>query len=423
MLKTGVVIIGAGHAGLSTSYCLKQQQIVHQVFEKGSIGEVWQSQRWDSFKLNTPNWANALPGENYEGDQRERFESAKWFSSYLKEYSLRHQLTVAENAEVISVEKDEGENNFVVDVRINGEVQRWSCNQVVVASGIMNKEKIPAISKSLPENILQLHASTYKNPNQLPGGNILVVGSAQSGCQVTEDLLDAGRKVFLSTGRVGRFPRRYRGKDIVEWNAATKFFDMRTADVPDKRMIKAPTAQVSGVGPLGKSLSLQYLFKKGATILGHLKNFTDGELQFDDNAEERVHEADEFSAQIKKMVDKFIEGNSIDAPQNETDEGDEPDVNAACVSHITFLNLSKENIATVIWTTGFSADFSWLKLPVLDEEGMPIHNEGKSSVDGLYFIGFPWLRSRKSGIIYGMKDDATYIASCVHSGLSQTKQD
>jgi putative flavoprotein involved in K+ transport len=190
---------------------------------------------------------------------------------------------------------------------------------------------------------------------------------------------------------------------------------MRPADLPDKKMMKAAQGQVSGVGPFGKSISLQYLCKKGAVILGHLSDVVDDKLHFKDDAEMNVREGDAFSSQVKMMIDKFIEANSMNAPQPIEDEGDEPDANASCASHITSLHLNKENITAVIWTTGFTADFSWLKLPVLDDEGMPVHNEGQSSIPRLYFIGFPWLRSRKSGIIYGMQEDAPHIATCLNA--------
>lgn len=412
-----VVIIGAGHAGLSVSYFLSQHNIRHIVLERGLIGQTWRSQRWDSFALNTPNALSILPGDEYSGGAPEGFSSVAEFIQSLQSYAEKFNLPVRQFANVLSVEKHS--TYFSLTVEENGVKRQLRCHALVVASGCMNEKKIPPFAKEIPESVVQLHTCTYKNPQQLPGGAVLVVGSAQSGCQIAEELLQAGKKVFVASSMVARIPRRYREKDIFEWLTLMKFTDMPADKVPDPRMLSMTQPQVSGIGPLGHTVSLQSLARDGATILGRLENAAGRMLYFQQNAARHVQFADEFSLTVKKMIDEFIIATSMEAPPNEFDEADQPDINASCASDSTELDLNKEGIGTIIWTTGFTADFSWIRLPVLDKQGSPQHTNGISDVDGLYFIGFPWLRTRKSGIIYGIRDDAQFIAGKIMERLAK----
>jgi putative flavoprotein involved in K+ transport len=264
--------------------------------------------------------------------------------------------------------------------------------------------------KKISSEIFQLHASEYKNPSQLPEGAVLVVGSAQSGVQIAEDLAGAGRKVYLSTSKVSRARRRYRGKDMVYWFVESGFWDVKTKEITDPAMISMRQPQISGVGFRGHTVSLQWLHKKGVEVLGRLEKANGYTVNFQPNAAEHVKFADEFSKKILGMVDEFIQKNKIDAPPPEKDEADEPDPSASCASDITELNLKENGIRSIVWTTGFGSDFSWIKIPVLDEKGNPKHVNGITEVRGVYFLGFPWLRKRKSGIICGICEDAEFIA-------------
>ncbi|MBI2427564.1 MAG: NAD(P)-binding domain-containing protein [Ignavibacteriales bacterium] len=413
-----VIIIGAGHAGLSVSYNLAQHNIRHIVLERGRIGQTWRTQRWDSFALNTPNALSVLPGDDYSGDNPDGFSSVAEFIGSLETYAEKFNLPVQQQTNVLSVEKDS--SLFSVTIMENGVKRQLRSSGVVVASGCMNEKKVPSFAKEIPETIVQLHTCNYKNPGQIPGGAVLVVGSAQSGCQIAEELLQAGKRVFLASSLVARVPRRYRGKDIFEWLTLMRFTEMPADKVPDPRMLSMTQPQISGIGPLGHTVSLQSLARSGATILGRLENADSTMLSFQLNAAQHVHFADEFSLTVKKMIDDFIATSDMDAPQNEYDEADQPDINASCASDIASLDLKKEGIGTIIWTTGFSADFSWIRLPVLDKQGSPQHKNGISDVEGLYFIGFPWLRTRKSGIIYGIRDDAKFITEELMGRLGTT---
>jgi putative flavoprotein involved in K+ transport len=412
-----VIVIGAGHAGLSISYCLKKHGLEHVIFERGKVGESWRSQRWDSFKINTPSWINNLPGESYEGNDPDGFYLRNEFIGCLESYASKYGLPVIENARVTSLDGGGNNGKFKVTVSSNGNTDDCYCNQVVVASGVMNEKSVPSSSAGISPGIFQLHASEYRNSSKLPGGAVLVVGSAQSGVQITEDLTGAGKKVYLSTSKVPRARRRYRGKDMVYWFVKSGFWDAATKDIKDPQIFQTRQPQISGVGFRGHTVSLQSLHKQGVTILGRLDK-TDGDMvYFQPNAAEHVKFADDSSKKIRDMVDEFIQKNSIDAPPAENDEADEPDPACSCVSNITELNLREKNINSIIWTTGFGCDFSWIKLPVRDEKGIPKHTDGISEVEGLYFLGFPWLRKRKSGIICGITEDAEFIAKKIKDSL------
>jgi putative flavoprotein involved in K+ transport len=412
------IVIGAGQAGLGVSHFLKQRGFEHVVLERGRIGESWLSQRWDSFKLNTPNFMNCLPGLPYEGSEPDGFWSQEELVQYFRRYVNRFQLPVRTGVTVTSVERAEGEDDFIVKTRQNGQGEESvRSRSVVIASGILQIPKFPSVRSRIPKSVTQLHTADYSNPNELPAGAVVVVGSGQSGCQIVEDLLSAGRRVYQCTSKVGRAPRRYRGREILEWWIDMKFIDVTFADLEDKAISKAAQPQISGLGRYGHSLSLQFLASKGAVILGRLLDVEDETIILGDDAAAHVHFADEFSQRLKDGIDSYLAQANIKPPPLEDDPADLPDPEAKCVSPLRRLNLRDANVSTIIWATGLTGDFSWIHLPVLDDDGQPIHQQGISPVPGLYFIGFPWLNSRKSGIIYGINEDANFIASAVAKQL------
>lgn len=404
-----VIVVGAGHTGLSISYHLKKHNVDHIVFEKGKIGDSWHNQRWDSFKLNTPNKWNLFPGQESIFSDSEGLCSASEFVAFLEGYSAKFQLPVVENSEVISVESVPGSKEFSVHVSENGSVKNYRCKQVVVASGSQNKKNIPSFARNISPEIFQLHTSEYRNASSLPDGAVLVVGSAQSGIQIAEDLIYEGKKVFISTSKVGRVPRRYRGKDIVDWLIFTGFYDQHTTDVADPQILIMKQPQVSTVGVKGHTSSLQALAKNGAVILGKTENADAVTVFLKPDSASNVKFADESSMKVKEMIDQYIQKSQLYAPPPEVDVGDDPDETAACASDVTSFNLIENNITTIIWTTGFVGDFTYLKLPVFNDNGMLRHHNGISDINGLYFLGLPWLRKRKSGIILGIREDSEYI--------------
>ena len=407
-----VIIVGAGYSGLCASYHLRKYGLDHIIFERGRIGESWRSQRWDSFHFNSTNKLNILPGDKV-GDDPDKFGMVPEFVSSLERYVTNHHLPVAENSKVISIEKSR--ELFEVAVLSNNNIQRHFSKQVLIASGAANEIRIPLMAKNVSKNVTQLHTSEYKNPNQIPAGAVLVVGSAQSGIQITEDLLHAGKKAYLSTSKVARIPRWYRGRDIFYWIMDAKFYDIRAEDIKDPDLLNLKPPHVSGTGTGKHSLSLQSLAKKGAVILGKLEEANEDHVFFQPNAAEHVKFADEFSLKIKKLIDDHIRENNLPAPPPHYDEADIPDVNASCASPVTTLNLKENNINTIIWSTGFNADYSFIKLPVFDKDGKLIHKDGIPEFPGFYFLGYPWLRSRKSPILFGIIVDVEFVVDNIYN--------
>lgn len=406
-------VIGAGQAGLGVSYFLQQYGMPHIVLERGRIGESWRTQRWDSFVLNSPNKFNVLPGDTYRGEDPDGFDPAKSFVSYLEAYANRFQLPVLEHARVVSVERNS--STYHVTALVNGATRSYTCRQVVVASGAMNEMKIPSFAADISPNIRQYHAGEYRSPRELPDGAVLVVGSAQSGLQVAEDIIEAGRRVYLSTSAVGRVPRRYRGKDIFDWLQQVGFFDLKSEDVADPKEFQMRQPQVSGVGPRGHTLSIQSLARRGAVVIGKVDGARGNVVTLQSNAADHIKFSDEVSRGIKGLVEEYIAKNQLAVPPPEPDPADEPDTEAACALPVSALDLKREDIRSIIWATGFAADFSYLKGRITDGVGMPVHRNGIASVVGLYYAGLPWLRKRKSGIINGIAEDVAFIAERVNS--------
>ena len=419
MTTLDAVIVGAGQAGLGVSYFLQQNGHKHILFERGRVGESWLSQRWDSFRLNTPNLRNTLPGLPYEGSEPDGFSSTESLVDYLRSYVDLFHLPVQTGVTVTSVERADDQQNFIVKTRTNnGQEGSVTSRSVVVASGIQRVPKIPAIHEKLPVEIVQCHTADYRNPQSLPPGAVLVVGSGQSGCQITEDLLAAGRPVYLCTSKVGCAPRRYRGRDLIEWWVDMKIWDVTYASLQDKSISRAAQPQISGIGHYGHTVSLQHLAGQGVVLLGRLLDIDSDTLLFSDDAAAYVHFADGFSQRVKDDIDAYLERMNITPPPLEQDPADLPDPEAKCVSPLRKLNLREADINSVIWATGFRGDFRWIHLPVFDDQNLPIHERGVSPEQGLYFVGFPWLNSRKSGIIYGVQEDANFIANVIHKQLA-----
>lgn len=419
MKDQDAVIIGAGQAGLGVSYFLQQSGLTHTVFERGRIGESWLSQRWDSFKLNTPNIFNTLPGLPYEGEEPDGFWSSAEFVQYLQKYAKHFNLPVQTGITVTSVEQSTDGQKFIIKTKSNDQAEETiTCRSVVIASGIQRKPVIPSIHSNLPDSITQLHVAEYCNPQDLPPGAVVIVGSGQSGCQICEDLLDAGRTVYLCTSKVARTPRRYRGKDIVQWMKDFGLWDITYDRLEDKAESRATQPQISGLGRYGHTISLQYLAQKGAIILGRLKDVDCDILDVDDQAAAHIIFADQFSQKLKTDIDSVLSQKGSTLPAAEDDPADRPDTEASCASDIRRLNLHEAEVNTIIWATGFKGDFSWIRLPVLDSQNEPIHKRGISPVRGLYFVGFPWLNSRKSGIILGIEEDARYVVDAITEQLN-----
>ncbi len=408
-----VAVIGAGHSGLAVSYLLKQRGFNHLVFERGQIGEAWRSQRWDSFSLNTPNKYNVLPGAELTAADPDGFSSAPEYVNQLEAYAVSNTLPVRQHASVVSVERIDNDPHFTITVTEDGTPRTYRAKQVVATSGAQFGRQVPSFASKISPSILQLHTSEYRSPSQLSPGAVLVVGGAQSGCQISEDLVDAGRNVYFATSQVPRVPRRYRGRDIVEWFVNIGFYHMPVTAVTDPQMLRVRFPAISGVGERGHTLSLQSLAGKGVTILGKMHDADASHAYLAPDAAANVMYGDKFSMMAKNMVDDYIAKNGIDAPPPEDDAADIPDAEATCASEVTSLDFAAHNITSIIWTIGFAPNFSYLKLPVFDAAGLPQHANGVAEVKGVYFMGLPWMRARKSLMIFGAADDAEYIVGMI----------
>lgn len=408
-----VVIVGGGQAGLSTAYHLRNSGLDVVVLERGNVGETWRSQRWDSFCLNTPNWMNGLPGAPYAGPDPHGFMTHGELIDSFETYVERFALPVETGVTVSRIETSTDDHRYEVMAMTGaGERRSYVADSVVVASGILQAPRVPAASADVPESIAQLHTGEYRNAQELRDGAVVVVGGGQSGAQIVEDLVGAGRAVYFSISGAGRVPRRVRGRDVMDWWVDTGFWDVKTTDATPE-MLKMTNPLISGVGSLGHSVSYQQLAKSGVGLLGRFESVVDGVLLTDGKAAEYMQRADEFSREVRDKIDRFIVETGCPATEADSDAGDEPLDPANSIAVSTSLDLEEAGVSTIIWSTGFTADFSWIDLPVTDAHGRPQHRDGVSEVPGIYFLGFPWVSKRKSSVIYGVDEDAQHIAGTI----------
>jgi putative flavoprotein involved in K+ transport len=412
------VVVGAGPAGLAASWHLGRRGVGHVVLERGRIGETWRTQRWDSFTLNTPTWMSRLPGGGAEPGPSDGFVPRDAWIAHLDDYARRSGLPVRSGTEVTSLET-RPDGSF--EVRLGGpSAETVVARCVVVASGFQRVPRTPALAADLRAGVLQVHTAAYRNAGLLPAGAVLVVGSAQSGGQVAEDLLDAGRTVYLSTSRVSRLRRRTRGRDTFEWLVPAGWLDQEVASLADPAMRFAAQPITSGVGRFGHTLSLQWLEERGARLVGRLRAIDGGSVLFDDDLGANIRFADEQSAAANRQVAESLAARGLDAtlPPLEDDPADRPHPDPALVHGPATLDLERAGVGTLIWATGVGCRLDWLPRSLLDEHGAPRHEDGSTPVPGLYVLGLPWLRSRGSGIVYGMDRDASAITDRVTERLA-----
>ena len=394
------VIVGGGQAGLAVSYYLSQQGRAHTILEQASQpANAWRNHRWDSFTLVTPNWMTRMPGAEYEGDDPDGFMPRDQVVAYLEEYIERFRLPVQYGVRVRSVEP----NGAGYLVHTGGATVKAA--NVVMATGLFQQPKIPPISAHLPVEIRQLHSSEYRNPAALPAGAVLVVGSAQSGAQITEELYQSGRQVYLSVGGSGRGPRRYRGKDITWWLDKTAFNEVTVDKLPSPKAKFAASIQASGKDG-GHTINLHQFARDGVVLLGRVQAAQGSKITLAPNLKENLAKADEFEADLLRKIDAYIERSGLDVPREtllELRDGYDAEV-------ITELDLQSAGITSVIWATGYKFDFGLVRLPVIDGDGYPIQERGITDHPGLYFVGLPWLHTGKSGILLGIGDDAAHVA-------------
>jgi len=401
------VVIGAGQAGLAMSYCLTERGIEHVVLERHRIAHAWRTQRWDSFCLVTPNWQCTLPGFPYAGDDPEGFMLRDEIVAYIDAYARSFGAPVREGVAAKRLAYAADRREFTLTTA-DGEM---TAQRVVVAAGGYHVAKIPRMAERLPPTIVQLHSSQYRNPEALPPGAVLVVGTGQSGCQIAEDLHLAGRQVHLCVGGAPRVARFYRGKDVVEWLDKLGYYDLPVEQHPLKEGVRRNANHyVTGRGG-GRDIDLRRFALEGMRLHGRLTEVQDGVLQFGDDLAANLDHADSVMESIKTTIDGYIAENGIEAP---TEERYRP-VWQPTGDEAAPLDLGAAGISAVIWSMGFATDYSWIDVPIFDGRGYPVHKRGVTNCEGLYFLGLPWLHTWGSGRFSGIARDATHLAELIDS--------
>jgi putative flavoprotein involved in K+ transport len=403
--QADVVVVGAGQAGLATSAHLSGRGIEHVVLERGRVAESWRTRRWDSFTLNAPNWAFQLPGYSYDGPNRDAFMLRDELVSEFAGYAQLINAPVEEGVEVIQVTRDDADGNYRLSTS-GGDIRTRA---VVAATGPYQRRHRPA--NSLDPSIAQLNTDEFRNAASLPDGGVLVVGSGQSGCQVAEDLREAGRDVWLATGTCAWIPRRYRGKDNVEWRWQMGMFDEPVEKLGTALRVACPPIQ-TGVGG-GHDQNLTTMRAAGVTLLGRFLAGDRHTVALRDDLQSNAANGDAPAIALRARIDNFIADRGIDAPQAEPFEpaGDFSD-------GTTTLDLRALGINTVIWATGFRLDYSWIDLDLkLTPERYPEQQWGVSPHAGLYFMGLQLMNTRKSGLIFGVGEDAEHISAVIAEQL------
>ncbi len=394
-----VVIVGGGQAGLAVSWHLARDGIEHVVLERDTLMHNWSDARWDSFCLVTPNWQCRLPGYHYEGSDPDGFMVGKEVVEWLAGYPGSFDAPVREHTPVTSVRPA----SDIFTVQLGDET--LTADQVVVATGGYHTPAIPRVGERLPANVVQVHSARYSNPEELSDGPVLVVGTGQSGAQIAEDLLLAGREVHLAVGAAPRFARRYRGRDVIAWMHDTGHYDKPVTDKPPDERTKDKTNHYVTGRDGGRDIDLRAFAQQGMTLHGRFTDIADGHLVFADDLAANLDGADRVYNGINEVIDEYIDAHGIktDEGPSRYEPGWQPDGYQGS-------RLPVDDIAAVVWATGFTRDYRWLHAPVFDGAGHPQHERGVTSVPGLYFIGLPWLHTWGSGRFAGIERDAEYLA-------------
>ncbi|HXV91687.1 MAG TPA: NAD(P)-binding domain-containing protein [Pseudonocardia sp.] len=391
------VVVGAGQAGLALSRCLTDRGREHVLLERGRVAERWHSERWDSFRLLTPNWHTRLPGWGYHGPDPDGFmdrtEVQRFFTSYARSFDapVRTGVTVTRVRPA-----DDGWS-----VRTDG--GDVHARNVVVATGHMDRPAVPATSAALPGDVVQLHSSRYRNPGQLPDGGVLVVGAGPSGQQIADELALSGRRVHIAVGRHQVLPRRYRGRDPYWWLERTGAL-RRTVDELSRPRTRLENPVLTG----GRSLDLRVLARHGVVPHGRLLGVgPGGRLCFADDLALSLRAAEDHTRRFRDRVDDHVARTGLDAPPEPPPPSDLP---RWAWEAATALDLRAAGVRSVVWATGYRRDYSWLDAPVLDPGGVPVQRRGVTAAPGLFFLGLWFMWRRDSSSIDGVGADAEYLA-------------
>ena len=393
------VVVGAGAAGVTASRDLMNAGVEHVVLERGQVGNTWATQRWDSFRLNTPGSMNVLLGDIDPGEYHTRDETVALLARQCETLPVRMHTPVTGARRVGDV------------WRVTTPDDELEARTVVVASGPKNVALVPAMAANLADHLTSLTADHYRNPAALPEGGVLVVGGGQSGGQIAEDLVQSGRDVWWSTSRIGRYRARYRGRALLDWHVDAGWWATPPEALPDPAMMRTATPLIASNG---RDLGIPKLGRMGVRLLGRLAEVDGAVLGFAGDVEGFVAFGDTVAASLDQIADDYIAAAGLDAPEAEPDEGRGP-VDAPSLPSI---DLDREGITTVIWCTGFGGDYRWLAVDQ-DEYGVPLldGHGGAASDPAVRFVGMPWQSTRASAILHGMPLDSRRAVEGVTAGL------
>jgi putative flavoprotein involved in K+ transport len=367
------------------------------VLERHRIAERWRTERWDSLVANGPAWHDRFPGLEFPDCLSDEFPSKEAVAEYFEQYVDLIQAPIRTGVEVNEVRRLEGRSGFKVETS-EGPLE---ASYVIAATGAFQTPVIPQLVPG-DAGLTQLHSSAYRNPDQLPPGGVLVIGAGSSGAQIADELVRAGRRVFLAVGRHGRPPRRYRGRDFVWWLGVLNKWDAEA--VPGSNHT---TIAVSGVDG-GRTVDFRVLAERGLTLVGTATSYENATLHFAPDLAENLAIGDRDYLNLLAEADAYVREHGLGLPEEASAHviGDDP----PCVTKpITSLSLGEAGISTILWATGYSVDFSWLKGNAVDANGHPVHKRGVSAEPGVYFLGQPWQTRRGSSFIWGVWYDARYV--------------
>ncbi len=393
------LIIGGGQAGLAMSAHLREKGRSHLVVERDRIAERWRTGRWDSLVANGPAWHDRFPILEFDDTPPEVFAHKDRIVRYFEEVAEKIKAPVRCGVEVRSLRQKPDGSGFVAETS-DGVIEAAN---VVAATGPFQRPLIPTL---VPDEagIMQIHSSGYRNPGQLPEGAVLVVGAGSSGVQIADELLRAGKRVYLSVGPHDRPPIRYRGKDFCWWLGVLGMWDARTRE-PGMEHV---TIAVSGARG-GHTVDFRELAARGMTLVGRAGAYQDGVLPFASDLAANIAAGDAHYLSILDQADAYAAAHGLDLPLEPTARmiGPSPD----CVTNpLRELDLEQAGVTAIVWATGFALDYGWLQVDAFDEKGRPAHERGVTAVPGLYFLGLPWLSRRASPFIWGVWHDAAYLA-------------
>ena len=402
-----VAVIGGGQAGLSTSWFLTREGIDHVVLEGATTTHEWADHRWDNFTLVTPNWHCRLPGYTYDGPDPDGFMGRDELVEWVGGYAATFDPPVREHHVVTAMTPGtDGGYELTVDTP-DGE-QTFRARQVVVATGGYHLPIVPAWAPALDPSISQVQSADYLNAEQLPEGEVFVVGTGQSGTQIAEDLHLEGRRVHLALGDAPRVARFYRGRDCMTWLSEMGLYDKAVATYPGGLAAREKTNHYVTGRDGGRDIDLRAFARDGMRLYGKLTDGTGTRLTFEPTLTASLDHADEVYNSICRDIDRWIESEGIDAPTGSSyspvwEPGSDP----------TSLDLAAEGITSVVWAIGYRPDYRWVKVGVFDGSGRPTHERGVTSAPGLYFLGLPWLHTWGSGRFLGVARDAEHVAGAI----------